>query len=141
MEAALVRQRLIAMLSSLFSALALLLTCVGLYGLLAFTVVQKRGEVSLRIALGATEGGVLWMVLREALLLAAAGVGIGVLVAFVGGRVAVSAIPGLLFELGATDPVILLSAASLLFVVAGLAEYIPARRAAGIQPMEVLRQE
>ena len=83
----------------------------------------------------------LWMVLREALLLAAAGVGIGVLVAFVGGRVAVSAIPGLLFELGATDPVILLSAASLLFVVAGLAAYIPARRAAGIQPMEVLRQE
>jgi predicted permease len=141
MDAALVRQRLIAMLSSLFSALALSLTCVGLYGLLAFAVVRRRGELSIRMALGATQGGVLWMVLREALLLATAGVGIGVSGAFAAGRLVFNRIPGFLFEVKTTDPLTLLAAAALLVVVAGLAAYLPARRASHIDPMVALRSE
>ncbi len=141
MDAALVRERLIATLSGLFSVLALLLTCIGLYGLLASAVVQRSGEVGIRIALGATQSGVLWMVLREALLLTMAGVAIGVPAAFAAGRVAFRRIPGLLFELKVTDPATLLTAASLLLIVAGLAGYLPARRASHVDPMAALRNE
>lgn len=141
MDAALVRERMIATLSGLFSVLALLLTCIGLYGLLAFAVVQRTGEVGIRMALGATHGSVLWMVLREALLLAMAGIAIGVPAAFAAGRVVSRRIPDLLFGLKATDPVTLLSAASLLLVVAGVAAYIPARRASHVDPMAALRNE
>src|SRR5581483_9005282 len=135
MNAALIRQRLIAMLSTLFSGLALSLTCVGLYGLLAFAVVLRRGELSIRMALGATKGGVLWMVLREALLLATAGVGIGVAGALAAGRLAFNRIPGFLFEVKTAEPLTLLMAATLLLVVAGLAAYIPALRASHVDPM------
>lgn len=141
MDAALVRERMIATLSGLFSVLALLLTCIGLYGLLAFAVVQRAGEVGIRMALGATHGSVLWMVLREALLLAMAGIAIGVPAALAAGRVVSRRIPDLLFGLKATDPVTLVSAASLLLVVAGVAAYIPARRASHVDPMVALRNE
>jgi predicted permease len=141
MDAALVRERLVATLSSLFGAAALLLACVGLYGLLAFAVVQRTGEMGIRMALGAARGDVLWMVLREALALALAGIAIGLPAALALGRLAASRIPGLLFQLETTDPPTIALAALLLVLVAVLASYLPARRASRIDPMSALRNE
>ncbi len=141
MDAALIRERLIAMLSTLFGGLAVLLACVGLYGLLAFAVVQRTGEVGIRMALGAARGDVLWMILREALLLGVAGVAIGVPVALACGRLIASRSSGLLFGLKATDPTTVTSAAALLIFVTALAAYLPARRASRVDPMVALRNE
>src|SRR6516165_1093377 len=104
MEAALVQERLIAMLSSLFGGLALLLASVGLYGLLAFTVVQRTNEMGIRMAVGARRIDVVWMVIREALVLVAIGVLIGVPAALAAARFASSRISGLLYGISATDP-------------------------------------
>jgi ABC-type antimicrobial peptide transport system permease subunit len=141
MDAALIRERLIATLSSLFGALALLLACVGLYGLLAFSVVQRTAEVGIRMALGASRGEVLWMMLREALLLALAGLAIGVPVALAAGRIASSRVSGLLFGLKATDPLTVAGAATLLVLVSVIAAYLPARRASRVDPLVALRNE
>jgi len=141
MDAALIRERLIATLSSLFGALALLLACVGLYGLLAFAVVQRTGEVGIRMALGATRGEVLWMMLREALFLALAGLAIGLPLALAAGRIASSKVSGLLFGLKATDPLTVSAAAVLLVLVSCVAAYLPARRASRVDPMVALRNE
>ena len=139
MGAALVQQRLIALLSSLFGGLALLLACVGLYGLLAFAMVQRIGEMGVRMALGARRVDVVWLVVREAWLLVAVGIGVGVPAALGAARVASSQIAGLLFGLAATDPLTIAAAACSLFVVATLAAYLPARRASRVDPMVALR--
>src|SRR5262249_52388294 len=141
MDAALVQERLIAMLSSLFGSLALVLASVGLYGLLAFGVVQRTGEMGLRMALGAGHADVIWMILREALLLVLAGVTLGVPVALAVSQIAGSQISGLLFGLKATDPFTIATATLLLVVVASFAAYLPARRAAKVDPMVALRNE
>jgi predicted permease len=141
MDAALVQERLIAMLSSLFGALALLLASVGLYGLLAFGVVQRTGEMGIRMALGAGRGDVVWMILKEALLLVLAGVALGVPVALGVTRLAGSQISGLLFGVKATDPVAIGTAALLLISVATIAAFLPARRASRVDPMVALRNE
>ncbi len=139
--AALIRDRLMATLSSFFSSLALLLAGVGLYGLLAFAVVQRTGEVGIRMALGARRRDVVWMVLREALLLVGIGVAIGVPVTLAAARVATSQIAGLFFGLKATDPVTIAGATLILALVATLAGYLPARRASRVDPMTALRNE
>ena len=141
MGAALVQQRLIALLSSLFGGLALLLACVGLYGLLAFAMVQRMGEMGVRMALGARRVDVVWLVVREAWLLVAIGIVVGVPAALGAARVASSQIAGLLFGLAATDPLTIAAAACSLFVVATLAAYLPARRASRVDPMVALRAE
>jgi predicted permease len=141
MDAAFVQHRLIALLSSLFGGLALGLACVGLYGLLAFSVVQRRSELGIRLALGAQRGDVLWMVTREAMLLVAIGVAVGVPVALAAARLASSHISGLLFGLSATDPVTIAVAVLVLAMVAAVAAYLPARRASRVDPMLVLRPE
>ena len=141
MDAALVRQRLVAMLSSLFGALAVLLACVGLYGLLAFGVVQRRSELGIRMALGAGRMGIVRMILGEAFLLVAVGIAIGIPAALVAARLARSRVSGLLFGLTASDPTTILAAALLLFGVAGLAAYLPARRASRVDPIVALRNE
>jgi predicted permease len=141
MDTALIRERLIAMLSSFFSVLALLLACVGLYGLLTFAVVQRTSEMGIRMALGASRRDVVWMVMREALALAVIGVAIGVPAALAAARLASSQIAGLLFGLKTTDPLTMAAAAVLLAVVAGIAGYIPARRASRVDPMVALRNE
>jgi predicted permease len=141
MHAALVQQRLIAMLSSLFGGLALLLACVGLYGLLSFTLVQRTGEIGIRMALGARRGDVVWLVVSEALLLVAIGIAVGVPAALAAARLASSQISGLLFGLEATDPFTIATAAVALASVAALAAYLPARRASRVDPMAVLRAE
>jgi len=139
MDAALVQQRLIALLSSLFGALALLLACVGLYGLLSFGLVQRRTEMGIRMALGAQRGDVVWMVVREALLLVLIGVAAGVPAALAMTRLASSQISGLLFGLEATDPSTFAAATLALAGVATFAAYLPARRASRVDPMVVLR--
>ena len=141
MDAALIQDRLIATLSSLFGALALLLASVGLYGLLAFAVVQRTGEIGIRMALGALRGNVLWMMLREALILVLAGVLLGVPAAVAVARLASHQISGLLFGLSATDPLTIAFAAALLVAVAAVAAYLPARRASRVEPMVALRNE
>jgi ABC-type antimicrobial peptide transport system permease subunit len=141
MGAALVQQRLIALLSSLFGGLALLLACVGLYGLLAFALVQRTSELGIRMALGARRGDVVWMVVREAWLLVAIGIAVGVPAALAVGRLAASQISGLLFGLEATDPLTIVAAALALATVATFAAYLPARRASRVDPMIALRAE
>jgi predicted permease len=141
MGAVLIRDRLIATLSTAFSGLALILACVGLYGLLAFSVVQRRAEMGIRMALGANRGDVIWTVMREALLLVAAGLVIGVPVALVLGRLASNRISGLLFGLQSTDPITIAVATLLLALIAAGAAYMPARRASRVDPMVALRTE
>jgi ABC-type antimicrobial peptide transport system permease subunit len=141
MSAALVQQRLIAALSTLFGGLALLLAAVGLYGLLAFALVQRTGEIGVRMALGAERADVVWMVIREAWVLVAIGLAVGVPAALLVARVAASRIEGLLFRLRATDPATIAAAAVALGVVATFAAYLPARRASRVDPMVALRAE
>jgi len=93
------------------------------------------------MALGASRGDVLWMMLREALLLAFAGLTIGVPMAIAAGRIASSRVSGLLFGLKATDPLTVAGAAALLVLVSGIAAYLPARRASRVDPLVALRNE
>jgi predicted permease len=141
MDAALIQERLIATLSSFFGVLALLLASIGLYGLLAFAVVQRTGEMGIRMALGARRSNVVWMVMREALLLVVAGIAIGVPAVLAGARLASSQVSGLLFGLEATDPLTIAFATLLLASVAMIAGYLPARRASRVDPMMALRNE
>jgi predicted permease len=141
MDAVLIQERLIATLSTVFSLLALLLACVGLYGLLAFSVVQRTAEMGIRMALGANRVDVVWTVMREALLLVVIGVAIGVPAALAVGRVASNQISGLLFGLQATDPLTIAAAMILLALVSASAGYVPARRASRVDPMVALRNE
>jgi predicted permease len=141
LDAVLIQERVIATLSTVFSTLALLLACIGLYGLLAFSVVQRTGEIGIRMALGATRINVVWTVMREGLLLVAAGLAMGVPAALAVGRIASNQISGLLFGLHATDPGTIALAAVLLGLVAAAAGYIPARRASRVDPMVALRTE
>jgi ABC-type antimicrobial peptide transport system permease subunit len=129
--------RLISTLSSAFALLATLLAAIGLYGVLAFTVSQRTREIGVRMALGADAGRVRAMVLRQVGVITAIGGAIGLAGAIGLGRLAQS----LLFEMQGTDPVVLTSAAVVLVVVALAAGYIPARRAASIDPMRALRYE
>jgi ABC-type antimicrobial peptide transport system permease subunit len=139
MDAALIQYRLIATLSSVFGILALLLVSVGLYGLLGFAVVQRTIEIGIRLALGATRGDVLWMVLREALILVAVGVAVGVPASLAAARLASHQISGLLFGLSAEDPSVIALVIGLLILVAAIAAYLPARRAARVDAMTALR--
>jgi predicted permease len=141
MGAVLVRDRLIATLSSVFSALALVLACVGLYGLLSFSVVQRSAEMGIRMALGANRADVVWTVMREALLLVAAGLIIGIPLALALGRLASNRISGLLFGLQPTDPITIATATMVLALIAAGAGYLPARRASRVDPMVALRNE
>jgi len=141
MSAALVQQRLIALLSTLFGALALVLACVGLYGLLSFTLVQRTSEMGIRMALGARRRDVVWLVVSDALLLVLMGLAVGVPSALAVARLAANQISGLLFGLEPVDPGILTAAVLLLASVAAIAAYLPARRASRVDPMVVLRTE
>jgi putative ABC transport system permease protein len=136
-EATLLRERLMATLSGFFGLLALLLACIGLYGMLSYSVASRTNEIGIRIALGAQRRDVLWLILREALLVAIAGVMVGAPLIFAVTRLA----SALLFGLTPTDPVSLLLAALLMLAVALVAGYLPARRATRLDPMIALRCE
>jgi putative ABC transport system permease protein len=120
-----------------FALLGLALATVGVYGVLAESVERRRGEIGLRLAVGADPGDVLRMVLGEAARLAAAGVTLGLGAAFALTRV----MRGLLFGVSATDPATFAAVAGVLAMVALLASYLPARRAARLDPAAVLREE
>ena len=137
LDESLSQERLVATLSSWFGAFALLLAAIGLYGVLAYNVTRRINEIGLRVALGAERGGVIWMVLREALLLVGMGVGFGVPLALV----LVLSVSSLLYGLKPSDPLTISATAVMLFVVAAVASYIPARRASRVDPMVALRYE
>ncbi|MGA2537541.1 MAG: ABC transporter permease [Terracidiphilus sp.] len=130
-------ERAFAALTAGFGLLALLLACVGIYGIMAYAVAQRTSEIGVRLALGAIPRQVLAMVLREASWISGAGIAIGlgasiVLARFVG---------SMLYGVAPSDPLTLSSAAALLLLVALGASWIPARRASSIQPIEALRHE
>ena len=131
------QERLIAQLVSFFGALALILACIGLYGVMAHGVARRTGEIGIRMALGARGGNIAWMILRETLYLVLAGLILGVPAALLGARL----ISTQLFGLSSTDPLTLVGAAIVLAVVAMLAGYLPARRASRVNPLNALRYE
>ena len=133
----LVQQKLVARLASFFGLLALLLACVGLYGVMSYGVARRTNEIGIRMALGARGRSVLWLVLREALVLVVIGLVIGLIVATMVTKTAAS----LLYELKPNDPLTIALATLLLATVAVLAGYFPARRAARVDPMVALREE
>jgi ABC-type antimicrobial peptide transport system permease subunit len=137
LDESLSQERLMATLSSWFGAFALLLASIGLYGVLAYSVTRRTNEIGLRMALGAEPGGVIWMVLREALLLVGTGVAIGVPLALALAR----SVSSLLYGLKPTDSLTISAAVALLFAVAATASYLPARRASRVDPMIALRYE
>lgn len=129
--------RLFAMLAMAFGVLALVLACIGIYGLLAYQVAQRTNEIGVRMALGAERRRVLTMVMCNAAWMAIMGIVIGVGVTLELGRLMAS----LLYEVKFWDPVALAGAALVLMAVALAASWIPARRAAGVDPMQALRHE
>jgi predicted permease len=131
------QERTFAMLCSCFAVLAVLIACVGLYGLMAYTVARRTNEIGIRIALGARRLRVIWMVLREALAMAAVGLAIGLPAAFA----ASGFVKSFLFQMKPTDPLALTLAASTLLAAALLAGYVPAWRASKVDPWTALRDE
>jgi predicted permease len=136
-DESLLRERLMATLSGFFGLLALLLASIGLYGILSYDVASRTNELGIRMALGAQTGHVLSLIMREAFVLVLVGVVVGLPFVFAATRFAST----LLFNLTPTDPVSVSLAALLLFVVAFLAAYLPARRATKVDPLVALRYE
>jgi ABC-type antimicrobial peptide transport system permease subunit len=133
----LVRERAIAQLSTFFAALALLLAAVGLYGTISFAVARRTTEIGIRMALGAKQTGVLGMVLRDAMMLVGAGVLLGVPLALAATR----QLQSLLYGIGTVDIYSVMGSVAALAAVAAIAGYLPARRAASVDPMVALRHE
>jgi len=134
---ALNQDHVIADLAGFFGVLALVLTCIGLYGLMAWTVQRRTGEIGVRTALGADRGAVMWMVMREA----ATQGGVGILIGVPATVGVARLIASQLYGLSATDPLGCVFAAVLLMVCIAAAGYLPARRAASIDPAVALRYE
>ncbi|HEY6292994.1 MAG TPA: ABC transporter permease [Terriglobia bacterium] len=133
----LVHERLLALLSAFFGTLALLLAMVGLYGTLSYLVRQRQTEIGIRMALGARRESILGLVMRDVVFVLTAGVIAGVCLSLATTQL----LQGMLFGLGARDPVTILAAAGLLSATALLAGYLPARRATKVDPMVALRYE
>jgi len=133
----LVNERVIAMLSGFFAALALLLASIGLYGLMSYGVTRRTREIGVRVALGAQQGSVRWMILRETLALTLFGIAIGV----PSGLAATRLIASMLFGLSPGDVTNIMRACFLLLAVAFVAGYLPARKASSIDPILALRTE
>jgi len=127
--------QLISRLTGIFSLLALTLAAIGLYGVMSYSVVRRTGEIGIRLALGAQSATVLWMVLRESLILLAIGIALGLPLTLATTRV----LRDQLFGLSATDPSILAAAIAVVATMTLIAAWLPARRAAKVDPMVALR--
>jgi len=133
----LVQESLTAMLSTFFGILALLLVCLGLYGVISYTVVRRTHEIGIRLALGATPAIVLRSIIKESLWLVLAGIMIGAPATIAATRL----ISSRLYGVGAVEPLTLASAVAVMIAVALAAAFLPARRAAKVDPMDALRNE
>jgi ABC-type antimicrobial peptide transport system permease subunit len=136
-ESSYLQQQLYSRLSVFFGLLAAFLVVVGLYGTLSYRVSRRTAEIGLRMALGAVRGRVLWMLLRESLLVMALGLAAGLPVALLSAGVMRS----LLYELEARDPLTFCASLAMVAVVTLAASFLPARKAASIEPMQALRTE
>jgi predicted permease len=131
------QQRFVSKLAGFFALLALTLACVGLYGVMTYSVVRRTSELGVRMALGASKAVIVWMVLRESFTLLAIGVALGIPMSLAASR----AIKAGLFGVNAADPLTLIAAVLLISAVLLAGSYIPARRATKIDPMVALRYE
>jgi ABC-type antimicrobial peptide transport system permease subunit len=130
-------ERFIATLSTAFGVVATLLAVIGLYGVMEYSVARRTREIGVRMALGAVQGDLIWLVMREVLLLVAAGVVIGLAAAWTLNRVVASQ----LYGISATDPATIVASVAALGLVATIAGYVPARRATRVNPVLALRYE
>jgi len=133
----LLRERLMATLSGFFGGLAALIATIGLYGVMSYTVVRRKHEIGIRMALGADRRQVVRMIVREAAMLLTAGLLVGVVMSIAAAKFA----EALLFGLRPQDPLTLASAVAMLAAVALAASYLPALRAARLEPTMALRDE
>jgi ABC-type antimicrobial peptide transport system permease subunit len=131
----LAQQRLVTRLTAIFGGLALGLACLGLYGVTSYTVARRTSELGIRLALGASRNAVVWLVLRQTLLVIGAGIVAGLLLSFLAGR----ALASLLFGLSPHDPATVLGAAAVLLLVSIGSGLKPAWHAAQVNPNEALR--
>ena len=136
-SATLARQRFLLLLFGIFAGLALLLACIGIYGVLAYVTSQRVPEIGVRMALGATAGDCMRLVLRQSLGMIFAGAAVGIAAAFAAVRVLERLVDGV----RSTDPLTFALMLSVLFVAALFASYLPARRASRIDPVIALRQD
>jgi ABC-type transport system, involved in lipoprotein release, permease component len=121
----------------IFASLALVLACVGLYGVISYAAVQRTREIGIRMALGAQRKDVLQLVIKQGIAITLIGIIVGLFVALGVMRI----VSGMLYQVTATDPVTFIGVAVLLIVVAVLACYLPAHRATKIDPLKALRYE
>jgi len=126
-----------SLLLGIFAGLALLLAAIGIYGVIAYTVAQRTHEIGIRMALGAGKANVLRMIFSQGVKIAILGLAVGLALALIATR----ALSSMLYTVDARDPVIFTSVAATLFVVVMLASYVPARRAAKVDPLVALRCE
>ncbi len=137
LDGALASERVLALLASLFGLVAVVLSAIGLYGLLSYQTTQRTREIGVRMALGAGPTDAVWLVVRQTIALATLAIVVGTPLAFGVAR----ALRSQLYGVGSADPRALLGSAALLMTVAVIASLLPARRAAGIDPMIALRSE
>lgn len=130
-------ERALARLCTGFGVVALLIACIGVYGMMAYAVARRTGEIGIRMALGATPGGIVWIVMREVVVLAGCGVAIGLAAAYRAGPL----IESFLFEMKPNDPAALAFSVSALLVCSLIAGFLPACRASRIDPVDALRHD
>jgi ABC-type antimicrobial peptide transport system permease subunit len=131
------QERIFVAMTSSFGMLALALASVGIYGVMAYSVANRTNEIGIRLALGAQPRQVLTMILREATWISLAGITVGLVAALLLARL----VKSMLYGLQPADPISLISGAALLIAVGLAASWLPARRAASVQPVEALRHE